>query len=357
MNSHFWAGRRVLVTGHTGFKGSWLCYWLQQMGAEVSGYALQAEQSPAMYDLLELGSEIPSTYADISDLNALNAAMEQAQPEIVIHMAAQSLVKPSYEAPVETYQTNVMGTVNLLESVRRNRKVRAVIVVTSDKCYENHEKKIPYREQDRLGGFDPYSNSKACAELVTASYRTSYFAESDTAVASVRAGNVIGGGDWSAHRLVPDIICAWQAANRLQVRYPQAIRPWQHVLEPLSGYLMLAEHLYEEGQSYAEAWNFGPAEDGMKPVRYLVDAAKQFCAGFDWYTEPQSHQHEAQTLMLNCGKANEALGWMPKWNIDTALAKTFEWYDAFYAGQDMRAVCDKQLASFMTHSSLAKVMP
>jgi len=347
MNSRFWSGRRVFITGHTGFKGAWLGYWLRQMGADVRGYALAPEQSPALFDVLRLDKDMPSPYADINALATLKAAIRQFEPEIVFHMAAQSLVKPSYEFPVQTYQTNVMGTVNLLESVRELPSVKAVVVVTSDKCYENLEREWPYRESDRLGGHDPYSNSKACAELVTASYRASFFQQSATAVASVRAGNVIGGGDWSAHRLLPDIIRAWQSGQTLRVRNPEAVRPWQHVLDPLSGYLMLAERLVEEGQTYARAWNFGPLQQAMQPVRRLVEAAVEKCDGFAWKAELQPEHHEAQLLMLDCSMAQKELGWRPQWSLEQGLEKTFAWYRAFYKGEDMRAICDQQIEAFV----------
>jgi CDP-glucose 4,6-dehydratase len=346
--TRFWEGRRVFITGHTGFKGAWLSYWLKQMGAEVFGYAQAPEQTPALYDVLKLEASIPSQFADIAKLDLLQTSLNDFQPEIVFHLAAQSLVKPSYDSPLETYQTNVMGTANLLESVRQQAGVKAVVVVTSDKCYENLERPWPYRETDRLGGHDPYSNSKACAELVTASYRASFFTDTNTAVASVRAGNVIGGGDWAQHRLLPDVIKSWQSGNEMAVRYPGAVRPWQHVLDPLSGYLALAQNLVEHGQTFAEAWNFAPEPQSMQPVRHLLGIAEEFCPGFAWHSEQQPEHHEAQLLMLDYSKAQKQLGWTPNWSLDTALEKTFEWYEAFYEGQDMRDVCDRQIASFLT---------
>lgn len=353
MNPTSWVGRKVLITGHTGFKGAWLSYWLKKMGAEVRGYALAPEQSPALFDSLRIAEDMQSQYADINDLASLKYAVKHFEPELVFHMAAQSLVKPSYEFPVQTYQTNVMGTVNLLESVRSSDSVKAVVVVTSDKCYENLEREWPYRESDRLGGHDPYSNSKACAELVTASYRASFFQQSATAVASVRAGNVIGGGDWSAHRLLPDIIRAWQSGQTLSVRNPEAVRPWQHVLDPLSGYLMLAERLINEGQAYARAWNFGPLQQAMQPVRRLVEAATEECSGFAWRAEPQPEHHEAQLLMLDCSMAQKQLGWRPQWTLEQALQKTFDWYRAFYNGDDMRVFCDQQIDDFLNEVPLS----
>lgn len=348
--SSFWVGRRVLITGHTGFKGSWLCYWLRLLGAEVYGFALPPEQTPALFDALKLQEQVHSTTADIRDLTAIKKTVAEVQPDVVFHMAAQSLVKPSYDSPVETFQTNVMGTVNLLESVRHHTSVKAVVVVTSDKCYENLERLEPYREQDRLGGHDPYSNSKACTELVTASYRSSFFDSSATAVASARAGNVVGGGDWSANRLIPDIVRAWQTGTPLSVRNPDAIRPWQHVLEPLSGYLLLAQKLVEHGKRYARAWNFGPDMQAMQPVHYLVENAMRYFPGFEWMTQPHA-QHEAQLLTLDCTQAQQQLGWLPTWTLDSALEKTLTWYEAFYAGQDMREVCEQQIASYLCQPS------
>lgn len=349
----FWAGRRVLITGHTGFKGSWLCYWLKRLGADVYGYAKQPEQSPALFDALNLQQDVQSTFSDVCDLDAIKQAMTESKPEVVFHMAAQSLVKPSYDFPVDTYQTNVMGTVNLLESVRQQPSVKAVVVVTSDKCYENLERPEPYHEEDRLGGHDPYSNSKACAELVTASFRSSFFDGSATAVATARAGNVIGGGDWSAHRLLPDIVRAWQAGTTLTVRNPDAVRPWQHVLEPLSGYLQLAQKLVEHGNRYARAWNFGPDRLAMQPVHHLVDAAMNHLPGFKWVTVADK-QHEAQLLTLDCSQAQNELGWTPEWSLEVALEKTLAWYEAFYAGQDMRKMCDEQIEAYLCQPSLLR---
>lgn len=347
MNS-FWHGRRVLITGHTGFKGAWLSFWLKQLGAEVHGYALAPDQEPALYDALQLDSAMSSNLADICDRESLKTTVDAFLPEVVFHMAAQSLVRPSYDSPFETYQTNVMGTVNVLESVRQQPAVKAVVVVTSDKCYENTERAWPYTENDRLGGHDPYSNSKACAELVTASYRASFFNDTATAVATVRAGNVIGGGDWSVHRLIPDMIRAWQSGTEMTVRHPSAVRPWQHVLEPLSGYMTLAQKLVEHGSTYAEAWNFAPEQASMQPVQHLLDFASDVFSGFTWQSEANPQQHEAQMLMLDASKAQKELGWEPRWSLNTALEKTFDWYQAFYAGEDIRALCDCQIEAFLS---------
>ena len=276
VNASFWRGKKVFVTGHTGFKGGWLCLWLQQLGANVTGYALQPPTTPSLFEIAVIGRGMESIIGDIREATTLSDAVRTAQPELVIHMAAQPLVRYSYENPIETYSTNVMGTVHLLEAIRKTQSVKAVVCVTSDKCYENREWEWGYRENDPLGGYDPYSNSKACAELVTAAYRNSYFNpdkyfEHGVAVASARAGNVIGGGDWAQDRLVPDMLRAIECGKPVLIRNPDAIRPWQHVLEPLSGYLLLAESLLTHGPANAEAWNFGPHDADAKPVRWIVD--------------------------------------------------------------------------------------
>jgi CDP-glucose 4,6-dehydratase len=346
MTPSFWQGKRVFITGHTGFKGSWLSLWLSSMGAKVTGYALAVDETPALFEVLQLDGAIDSHVGDVSDFASMSDVLNQAQPDIVFHLAAQSLVKPSYDAPVETYQTNVMGTVNLLEAVRQNGQVKAVVIVTSDKCYENQEWQWPYRENDRLGGHDPYSNSKACAELVTESFRKSFFAGTHTAVATARAGNVIGGGDWAMHRLLPDIIRAQQSGSSLEVRNPDSTRPWQYVLEPLSGYMALAEKLFSDGQDYAEAWNFGPAVEGIQPVRYIVETVADKWPTFQWHTQAHPHHHEAKMLMLDCTKSITRLGWKPQWSMSNMLENTLDWYDAYYSGQDMTTVSLQQIARF-----------
>lgn len=350
----FWQNKSVLITGHTGFKGSWLSLWLTQLGAKVTGYALAPNTTPSIYEALELKTIINSAMADISDLSRLSELVNQTQPDVVFHLAAQSLVKPSYLEPVETYQTNVMGTVNLLEAVRHCPSVQAVVVVTSDKCYENHEWSWPYRENDRLGGHDPYSNSKGCAELVTSAYRQSFFMGNKTAVASARAGNVIGGGDWSEYRLIPDLIKANQTGHSLEIRHPRAIRPWQHVLEPLSGYLLLAQHMVERGAEVADAWNFGPAMEDTKPVDYIVEFAQQRWPSLDWFAPQHNEHHEASILMLDCSKARQQLDWQPVWHIDDALSLTFDWYDAFYSGKPMREISLQQIQQFVQASKRAR---
>jgi CDP-glucose 4,6-dehydratase len=355
MNAAFWAGKRVFVTGHTGFKGSWLCLWLQQLGANVSGYALAPPTNPSLFEVAQVAQGMTSFTGDIRDGAALIQAMRQAAPDIVIHMAAQPLVRRSYVDPVETYATNVMGTVNLLEAVRQTPSVRAVINVTTDKCYENKEWVWGYRETEPMGGFDPYSSSKGCAELVTAAYRNSFFnsakhSEHQVAVATARAGNVIGGGDWAEDRLIPDILRAIQIGKSVNVRNPHATRPWQHVLEPLSGYLTLAEQLCAQGLAVAEAFNFGPADEDAKPVQWIVEKLTQSWGnGAAWHVDGGMHPHEAHYLKLDCSKARAALGWQPRWNLSQALQAIIVWHKAHSApqgGDDMRAMCLQQINDY-----------
>lgn len=358
MNPDFWRGKRVFLTGHTGFKGAWLSLWLQQLGAEVTGFALQPPTSPNLFELAKVGAGMQSVIGDIRDAQAVLVAVQQAKPEILIHMAAQPLVRYSYQQPVETYATNVMGTVHLLEAVRQTDTVRAVLNVTSDKCYENREWAKGYRENDAMGGFDPYSSSKGCAELVTAAYRNSYFhpqkyQEHGVAVATARAGNVIGGGDWAQDRLIPDVVWAWQNQMTVQIRNPQAIRPWQHVFEPLSGYLLLLESLYNDGGEYAEAWNFGPAEEDMQAVRYIVEAIRAYWPQTQWDLDQASHRHEENVLKLDSSKAIAKLGWRRCWGLSDALAHTLAWYQAAQQNSDMAAFSHQQLQQFyQTHGRL-----
>jgi CDP-glucose 4,6-dehydratase len=352
MDTTFWKFRKVFVTGHTGFKGSWLALWLLSMGAEVCGYALDPPTDPSLYRILDLEGQLQSIRGDIRDLSAISSAMQDFQPEVVIHMAAQSLVRLSYQNPVETYAVNVLGTVHLLEAVRNTPSVRAVVVVTSDKCYENQEWESPYREHEPMGGHDPYSSSKGCAELVTAAYRRSFFhsngrAGHRVAVASARAGNVIGGGDWALDRLVPDIMRAFAAGNPVVIRKPEAVRPWQHVLEPLAGYLTLVERLYLEGPAFAEGWNFGPADSDARPVQYLVsELARLWGDAAKWQSGTAEKVHEAHLLRLDSSKARLQLGWSPRWSLDETLAKTVEWYKCFYGGDDARSCTLKQIAAY-----------
>jgi CDP-glucose 4,6-dehydratase len=346
MNRSFWHGKRVFVTGHTGFKGGWLSLWLSDMGAEIHGYAL-APTEPSYFTVTNLHARLASnTIADIRDAATLTQCMQAAQPDIVLHLAAQPLVRYSYAEPVETYAVNVMGTVNLLEAARQTPSVKAVVNVTTDKCYENHEWIWPYRENEAMGGFDPYSSSKACSELVTAAYRRSFLEPAGIHLASVRAGNVIGGGDWAVDRLVPDFFRVLDAGQILTVRSPLAIRPWQHVLEPLLGYLLLAEKLYTEGRSFAEAWNFGPEADDARPVQWIVE---YLCSQVDnaaWQYDASPQPHEANTLKLDCSKAKAQLGWRPLWNLQTALGMTLAWHQAWKQGSDMVAISMQQIQKY-----------
>jgi len=323
----FWKGKRVFLTGHTGFKGSWLSIWLTHMGATVTGYALPAPTTPSLFELASIASHIHHVEGDIRNAEALIHAMQAAAPDIVIHMAAQPLVRYSYDHPVETFSVNVLGTVNLFEAVRKTASVRAVVNVTTDKCYDNREWIWGYRENEALGGADPYSSSKACSELVTSSYRRSFFEpEGRVFLASARAGNVIGGGDWAADRLIPDAIRALQTDSVVRIRNPHAIRPWQHVLEPLSGYLMIAERLFEQGSSFAEAWNFGPHDQDARPVSWVVSQVVTAWGSGRWVIDDGDHPHEAHYLKLDSSKARHQLGWQPRLSLSDALTLTVDWY-------------------------------
>ena len=336
VNPAFWRGRRVFLTGHTGFKGGWLSLWLAELGAEVHGYALAPPTEPNLFTTAGVEKRLAaSTLADIRDAAKLEQAMQAARPEVVLHLAAQPLVRQSYAEPVETFAVNVMGTVNLLEAVRRTPGVKAVVNVTTDKCYENREWVWPYRENEALGGHDPYSGSKACSELATAAWRRSFLDAAGVQVASARAGNVIGGGDWAADRLVPDFLRALDAGRPLVVRSPLATRPWQHVLEPLSGYLTLAEKLCSEGAAFAEAWNFGPDEADARPVQWIVETLCARVPGAAWQHDAAPQPHEAHTLRLDSAKAHARLGWRPRWILSRALEATLEWHQAWKAGADM----------------------
>jgi CDP-glucose 4,6-dehydratase len=352
LSKEFWSGRKVFVTGHTGFKGAWLCLWLHALGAKVSGYALEPPTQPNLFELAGVESSIASQIGDVRDLSALQCAVSDAAPEVVIHMAAQSLVRQSYSNPLETYSVNVMGTVNLLESIRLTSSVRAVVNVTTDKCYENREWYWGYRENEPLGGYDPYSSSKGCSELVTAAYRSSFFNPNDyarhgVAVASARAGNVIGGGDWAADRLVPDCLSALLRREKITIRSPLAIRPWQHVLEPLGGYLLLAQRLCDSGPRFATAWNFGPADADSRPVEWIV---QRICDhwGRDaaYVVDDREHPHEANYLKLDCSKARAELGWRPRWDLETTISRIVEWTLAYQEGRDLREVCLGQIADY-----------
>lgn len=356
MRADFWRGKKVFVTGHTGFKGSWLSIWLQALGAELTGYALPPPTDPSLFELARVADGMTSHEDDVRNLESLRRAILAARPEIVLHLAAQPLVRYSYENPVETYAVNVMGTVHVLETVRACSSVRAVVVVTSDKCYENREWVWGYRETDPMGGYDPYSSSKGCAELVTSAYRSAFFnapalAHQGVSVGSARAGNVIGGGDWAEDRLIPDMIRAFAERRPVVIRNPNAIRPWQHVLEPLEGYLCLAEKLYEEGPAWAEAWNFGPSEDDARTVEWIVRRlAGLWSEGATWLEDTEEHPHEAGYLKLDVSKARHRLGWQPRWGLDQALRATVDWYRAYQRREDMRRVSIEQISSFQARA-------
>ena len=351
VNPDFWRGKRIFLTGHTGFKGSWLSLWLQSMGAQVHGLALEPPTSPNLFTVAQVAAGMAShTIGDIRNLAAVQQAMQAARPEIVIHMAAQPLVRLSYAEPVESYATNVMGTVHVLESVRHTPGIKAIVVITTDKCYENKEWAWGYRENEPMGGFDPYSNSKGCAELVTSAYRNSFLQSGGIAVASARAGNVIGGGDWAADRLVPDILRAFEQNRPVIIRNPNATRPWQHVLEPLSGYLTLAEQLYTEGQAFAEGWNFGPQDDDAKPVQWIVEhMVNNWGKGARWQQDAGTHPHEANYLKLDISKAKARLGWHPRWSLALALKKITSWHHAYLKLANMHEYTLEQIQNYIEH--------
>jgi CDP-glucose 4,6-dehydratase len=347
MTPEFWSKRKVLVTGHTGFKGSWLCLWLQSLGAQVTGYSLPPPTEPSLYELAHIQRGMNAIAGDVLDLAHLRRVMREGQPEIVFHLAAQSLVRHSYTDPVATYATNVMGTVHVLESIRSAASVRAVVIVTTDKCYENREGLRAYRETDRLGGTDPYSNSKACAELVTGAFRKSFFTTlvgSTVGIASARAGNVIGGGDWAADRLIPDVMRAAFAGEEIPIRNLQSVRPWQHVLDPLCGYLALGEKLYRDPEHFSESWNFGPDESQTSSVLNVLGLLKELWGpGISWRLDDRVHPHEARLLNLDSGKAKTRLGWEPRWNLNSAIKATVQWYKAYQSNQDLRTSTEEQI--------------
>jgi CDP-glucose 4,6-dehydratase len=348
MRAEFWPGRRVFVTGHTGFKGSWLSLWLKRLGAEVHGYATAPPTNPNLFTVAGAAADLARhTVADVMDAEALRNALHAAAPEVVFHLAAQPLVRFSYQEPVTTYGVNVMGTVHLLEAVRTCDTVRAVVVITTDKCYENREWVWGYRESEPLGGKDPYSSSKACTELVTAAYRSSFLAAKGVGVASARAGNVIGGGDWATDRLLPDFFRALDSGRSLEVRHPQATRPWQHVLEPLSGYILLAQSLLADPSRYADAWNFGPRDGDTRTVRWILDYVGTRVPQSHWKpTGEQQHLHEAHSLRLDSSKAAIQLGWSPRWSLEAALDRTVAWHTKWVEGSDMHGVCLEQIREY-----------
>jgi CDP-glucose 4,6-dehydratase len=354
VNPHFWRAKRVFLTGHTGFKGSWLSLWLQDLGAELTGFALAPPTQPSLFEEARVGHSMRSIVGDIRDLAALQQALKTAQPEIVIHMAAQALVRYSYQNPVETYSTNVMGTVHVLEAVRNTPGVKAVVNITTDKCYENREWAWGYRENEPMGGYDPYSNSKGCAELVSSAYRSSFFnantyAQHGVALATVRAGNVIGGGDWAQDRLIPDILAAFAQGKQVDIRNPEAIRPWQHVLEPLRGYLTLAERLFDQGPSFAEGWNFGPNDEDAKPVGWIVQQlAELWGSNAQWHLDSAEHPHEAHYLKLDISKARTRLHWHPTLRLSDALKMIIDWSQQRQAGVDAHTLTLAQIQAYQT---------
>ena len=349
-NPDFWRGKRVLLTGHTGFKGGWLSLWLQSLGATLRGVSLPAPTDPSLFNVARIADGMDHQVADIRDFAAVQAQLDAFKPEIVIHMAAQPLVRLSYQEPVETYATNVMGTVHVLEAARRTGSVKAIVNITTDKCYENREWVWGYREDEPMGGHDPYSSSKGCAELVSSAYRKSFLKDGGIALATARAGNVIGGGDWALDRLMPDILRALEKREPVQIRNPHATRPWQHVLEPLSGYLLLAERLYAHGQTDAEGWNFGPREEDARPVQWIVEnLCSTWGDGASWVLQPGDHPHEASYLKLDISKAHQRLHWVPRWSLENALTRITEWHQAWLAGRDMRALCLHQISQYQAH--------
>lgn len=353
MNPGFWSDRRVLVTGHTGFKGSWLVLWLQMLGAKVSGLALPSEDR-SLYQLADVAAGMRAEYGDVRDPKTVDCIVADIRPEIVFHLAAQSLVLDSYADPVGTYATNVMGTVHLLDSLRRHGGTRVIVNVTSDKCYANHETGQAYREGDALGGYDPYSSSKACAEILSAAWRNSFFPPLDydrhgTALATVRAGNVIGGGDRARNRLIPDMVAAFAQTQAAQIRNPNAIRPWQHVLSPLSGYLLLAEKLHANGPDFVGAWNFGPDDSDTRTVEWIANALVQSWGdGASWQSTSAPQPHEAGTLSIDSSKARQALGWRAHWSLQQTLSAIVDWEKALLAGANMKQITQRQIGAFQS---------
>lgn len=350
---NFWEGKRVFITGHTGFKGSWLSLWLQKMGAIVKGYALEPNTTPNLFTEAQVVEKMSSEVGDITNLQQITESMVHFNPEVLFHMAAQPLVRLSYVDPVKTFSTNVMGTVNVLEAARKCSNLKVIVSVTTDKCYENKEWVWGYREDEPMGGDDPYSSSKGCSELVINAYRKSFFnGNGSPYLASVRAGNVIGGGDWSEDRLIPDIIRAFEKGESVKIRNPNAVRPWQHVLEPLSGYLILAQNLHRYGVKFAEGWNFGPKEEGCKPVNWVLEKMlAKWGHGTLWQTDINNHPHEANYLKLDCSKAAKYLNWEPKWNLDITLEKTVQWYKQFNLGRSMQDECLLEIEEYQEYNN------
>jgi CDP-glucose 4,6-dehydratase len=353
MTNTFWEGKKVFLTGHTGFKGGWLSLWLQSMGAELFGYSLKPNTSPSLFEVANVEESMESFFGDIRDIDTLKAKVIAFQPQIIIHMAAQPLVRLSYESPIDTYETNVMGTANILECARNVKSLKAFLNITSDKCYENKEWHWGYRETDQLGGYDPYSSSKACSELITAAYMNSYFNKDEynihgVGIATARAGNVIGGGDWANDRLIPDFIRSIATNKKLSIRSPYSIRPWQHVMEPLSGYITLVEYLYADGREYSGAWNFGPHDNEVRNVKWIAEKIYML-----WgvkqeidYGDNEEIPHEAKNLMLDCSKSKTILGWSPRLNLELALKNIYNWHDAYDNKKNMKIVTLNQINDY-----------
>jgi CDP-glucose 4,6-dehydratase len=347
VNPVFWENKRVFLTGHTGFKGSWLSLWLQMLGTELTGFALAPPTQPSLFEQAQVENEMVSVIGDVRDSSSLQQAMLTARPEIVIHMAAQALVRYSYKNPVETYATNIMGTVHVLEAVRNTPSVKSVVIVTTDKCYENREWDWGYRENEAMGGYDPYSSSKGCAELIASAYRNSFLCDAGVAIATARAGNVIGGGDWANDRLIPDILSAFSKGQPVVVRNPNAIRPWQHVMEPLTGYLTLAERLFNEGQAFAGGWNFGPFDHDARPVRWIVEKmVDMWGEDATFVLEDREHPHEATSLKLDISKARAHLGWQPRWKLPETLSTIIEWHRDYGSGNNVRGITLDQIMKY-----------
>lgn len=348
MNEKFWKNKKILITGHTGFKGSWLTIWLKKLGADITGFSRSIPTNPSLFEIANVQKDIKSIEGDIQNYEILKEIIFKSEPEIIFHMAAQSLVIKSYSDPIETYSTNVMGTVNLLYAVKETKKPKVVVNVTSDKCYENNESIDGYKEDDPMGGYDPYSSSKGCAELITKSFRNSFFnsdTENNVALASVRAGNVIGGGDWAQNRLIPDIFRAIKNKEMVKIRNPSSIRPWQHVLDPLHGYIQLAEKLWDD-KTFSESWNFGPDMKEVKPVSWVIEKFNELWKDkINWEIE-NGKFHEANNLILNCQKAKTKLQWNSKININTTLKLTIEWYEKYFDNENMRKITEEQIEKF-----------
>ena len=343
----FWQGKRVFLTGHTGFKGSWLSLWLSSLGAEVKGYALNPPTLPSLFIEAKIDSIIDSQIADIRSQDTLHESMTKFSPDILIHMAAQPLVKYSYNAPIETYEVNVIGTAKVLEVARSCPNLKAIVNITTDKCYENDNRSEGYKEEDPMGGYDPYSSSKSCAEFVASSYRRSFLQDKGVGLVSVRAGNVIGGGDWADDRLIPDILRSFEKKKPVIVRNPRATRPWQHVLEPLSGYLILAQKLYKDQKKYSEGWNFGPNDENAKPVDWILNKMIAKWPSSSWKLDTDSSPHEAGFLKLDISKAKSKLGWKPVWELNHTLDRIIFWHKAWLNKEDMQAICLTEIKEYM----------